>query len=252
MQSFEDGKREILGRRSPESKVVEKLRIARRYFDVVSIDLLYDLPYGNTLLEDLKKAIDLDVDGISIYPLVYNKTMQQYLHPSPEKNEGEFLEAHDYLLEHGYSHISINHFSNGMDRFLYSEAFTRPEMPLLGVGPGAGGHVGNYEMFHIPGVRRYLKRPYEVVIFSMPEEVFCGYSVISQLFNGKTKLPVGEFASSVQTALKREWAELRGRELVLTPKGLFWANTLAYLMGLEFIRSHFLTTSPWAQKPEIH
>ena len=242
VQSFNNKKREILGRRSPESEVIEKLKLAREYFEIVSIDLLYDLPYGNTLLEDVKKAVDLNVDGLSIYPLVYNTTMQSYPHPNIEENEQNFLEAYDYLTEHGYKHISINHFSNGKDKFLYSEYFTHPEMPLLGIGPGAGGHIKNYETFHPLRIRRYIMDPYRVNVFSMPEEVFCGIRVIASMLKGNVKILPGNFAASLQVALNREWVGLRGKNLMLLPKGLFWANTLVYLMSLDFLRSYISLT----------
>ena len=238
VQSFDNRKREILGRRAPGSEVLEKLRMAKEHFEVVSVDLLYDLPHGNTLLEDVRKAVELGLEGISIYPVVYNRTMSVYPHPGVEENEHDFLKAVGYLMEHGYKHLSINHFSNGRDRFLYSEYFTHPKKPLLGIGPGAGGHVRNYETFHPHGVRRYLMEPYTVNVFSMPEEVFCGLRVITAVLSGSTRVLPENFAASLQVALNEGWAEIKGKDLVLLPKGLFWANTLVYLMSLDFLRSY--------------
>ena len=238
VQSFDNEKREILGRKSPESEVIKKLKLAREYFEIVSIDLLYDLPYGNTILVDVKKSVDLNLDGISIYPLVYNKSMSVYPHPSVEENERDFLEAYDYLSDHGYKHLSINHFSNGNDRFFYSEYFTHPEKPLLGIGPGAGGHIINYEMFHAPGVKRYIIEPCTVNVFSMPKEVFCGVRSIAGVLKGNTKISPESFVSSLQVALNEGWIEIKDKNITLLPKGLFWANTLVYLMSLDFLRSY--------------
>lgn len=147
VQSFNDKMRAILGRWNKEKEVVKKLELAKEYFEVVSVDLLYDTPYGNILLDDVKKAIEVGVDGISIYPLVYNKAMNSYPHPSVEKNERDFLEAYNYLLEHGYRHLSMTHFSNGKDEFHYSKYFTRLYKTL---------HQESLYYHYFPTIRRAL------------------------------------------------------------------------------------------------
>lgn len=247
IQTFDNKKRKFLGRRSPGNEIVEKLKLAKKYFKVISIDLLYDLPYGNTLLEDVKKAVSLNVDGISIYPLVYNKMMSVYPHPSVEENERNFLEAYDYLSEHGYKHLSINHSSNGNDKFLYSEYFTHPEKPLIGMGPGAEGHAMNYETFHPPRVRRYMMEPYKVDVFSMPEDVFYGVRTIAGVLKGSTKISTEDFVTSLQIALDKGWIELKGKDITLLPRGLFWVNTLVYLMSFVFSTLTFY----WLIKQEL-
>ena len=243
VQNFDNRKRKILGRRAPDTEVLKKLRIAKKYFEIVSIDLLYDLPYGNTLQEDIKKAVELGLDGISVYPMVYNKAMSTYPRPSVEDNEHDFLKVVEYLIEHDYKHLSINHFSNGRDRFFYSEYFTHPEKPLLGIGPGAGGHAENYETFHLPGARRYMMEPDTVNVFSMPKEVFCNLRVIAAVLTGTTEILPENFALSLQVAINEGWAEIKDENLVLLPKGLFWANTLVYLMSLDFLHSYISSTN---------
>ncbi len=236
IQTFDEKKRKFLGRKSGTEEVLRKINIAQEYF-IVSIDLLYDLPNGNSLLNDVKTAVELGLDGISIYPLEHTSFTGKYPHPSVEENEREFLLAFNYLLEHGYTHINMNHFTNGRDAFLYSRTFTRPRIPLLGVGPGAGGHIDHYQTFHSPGVKRYLQNPYHVNVFI--DDAFEIRKFISSLFEGKLKLhkySIGDFPL-LKCAIEKNWGIIKGKTFTLTPLGVFWANTLAYMMSLDYLRS---------------
>jgi coproporphyrinogen III oxidase-like Fe-S oxidoreductase len=201
IQSFSEEKRKILGRRSSVKRVMEKIRVARKYFDVVSIDLLYDLPYGNVLLDDVEKAVELGINGISLYPLIYNKLMSRFPHPTIDENERDFIEAVEYLEEHGYKHLSINHFTDGKDKFLYSKYFTCPEKPLLGIGPGAGGHIGIIETYHPPGVMKYIENPYIISVSFIPFEIFEDLEFITKIYTGRTIVPEKSY-KTFELALK--------------------------------------------------
>ncbi|AIU70349.1 hypothetical protein TEU_08400 [Thermococcus eurythermalis] len=237
IQTFEGRKRALLGRRSGAEEAFKKLKLAMEYFDVVSVDLLYDLPFGNTLLEDVETVIKLDIDGLSIYPLEHTPLTAKYPHPSVEENLRDFLSAVTFLYEHGYRHLSMNHFTNGRDGFLYSVTFTRPEVPLLGIGPGAGGHVMGHRIFHSPGVGRYLSNPYSVK--AVLSGAFDFERFVSRLFEGRLTFDTFRLEDfpSLAIAEERGWVEVRGKTALLTPLGLFWANTLAYLMCLDYVRT---------------
>ena len=237
VQTFNESERYLLGRRRSIKEVIKKIKLAKDYFKIVAIDLLYDLPYGNFLLDDVKKAVELGINGISIYPLVYNKSMKNYPHPDVKKNERDFIEAYNFLKENGYSHLSINHFSDGTDKFLSSSSFTAA-LSLLGIGCGAAGHVENISFFHIPIPYLYSRGIFQIVKTKTPEEVLKGKKFISQLFNGVlvfNDFSVEDFKESVSLALSNEWAELNGKKLTLLPKGLFWKHNLAHAMAKEFL-----------------
>ncbi|MCD6450555.1 MAG: hypothetical protein J7L34_08645 [Thermotogaceae bacterium] len=109
------------------------------------------------------------------------------------------------------------------------------EKPLVGIGPGAGGHVMNYETFHTPGVSRYITGPCKVDVFSMSKDAFCGVRAVSKVLKGRAKISAENFTTSLQIALDERWVELKGKNIMLLPKGVFWTNTLVYLMSLDFL-----------------
>ncbi|WP_168188383.1 coproporphyrinogen-III oxidase family protein [Thermococcus indicus] len=249
IQTFNEKKRLFLGRKSGLDEIIKKIELAREHF-IVSIDLLYDLPYGNTLIDDIRTAIELGVDGLSIYPLEHTGYTKDYPHPSVEENERDFLKAYEILRENGYGHINMNHFTSGKDEFLYSRVFTRPWIPLLGIGCGAGGHVDFYQTFHPPGVRAYIQNPYRVMIFA--SESFEVERFLSGLFEGELELGecgLEEFPS-LKLAIEKGWGVFDGNGFRLTPRGLFWANTLAYMMCLDYLRNRFCEFSSSSLKTE--
>ena len=237
IQTFNESERYLLGRRSGLKKIIEKIKLAKDYFKIVSIDLLYDLPYENFLLNDVKKAVELGINGISIYPLDYNKAMGVYPHPDIKKNEEDFIEAYNFLNENGYSYLAVNHISDGSDKSLYLSAAKDLEEPLLGVGCGAGGYIENISFMHLPFPSLYNRGILQRVKMKTPEKILSVEKFISQAFNGYITFDdfsIEDFQKSINFALNEGWAELDGKKFLLIPKGLFWVNTLVYIMAKEF------------------
>jgi len=74
VQTFNPGLRNVLGRRSSVKEVITKLNTAREVFPLLTVDFLYDLPgqHKRDVLADLQIAVGIGIDGISLYPLIYN------------------------------------------------------------------------------------------------------------------------------------------------------------------------------------
>jgi oxygen-independent coproporphyrinogen-3 oxidase len=125
VQTFNRGLRKTLGRRGEGEEVIEKLNTVRAFFPLLSIDLLYDIPgQGKTdVITDVQKAIEIGMDGISVYPLIYSpKTAiaRQFVPPPIETAKAVFGTVKSFLEDNGYRHLNINHFTNGRDKFQYS------------------------------------------------------------------------------------------------------------------------------------
>ena len=71
VQSFDDNLLKILGRIHNRQQAIEIIETAKKIFDNVSIDLMYDLPKQNlnALQKSLEMAMELEVQHISIYGL---------------------------------------------------------------------------------------------------------------------------------------------------------------------------------------
>ena len=92
-----------------------------------------------------------------------------------------------------------------------------------------------------------MMEPYKVDVFSMPEDVFYGVRTIAGVLKGSTKISTGDFVTSLQIALDKGWIELKGKDITLLPRGLFWVNTLVYLMSFVFSTLTFY----WLIKQEL-
>ena len=71
VQSFDDDLLKMLGRAHSAEGALKSIEIARKRFENISIDLMCGIPgqSESTFEESLRKAIELNVPHISVYPL---------------------------------------------------------------------------------------------------------------------------------------------------------------------------------------
>lgn len=71
VQSFDDDLLKMLGRAHSAEGARNAVEIARKRFDNMSIDLMCGIPgqSESTFEDSLRKAIELDIPHISVYPL---------------------------------------------------------------------------------------------------------------------------------------------------------------------------------------
>jgi len=153
VQTFDTALRKRLGRLSDRQKVCDTIASARQAgIKTLSADILYRLP-GQTpdeFIDDLKIAVGLGLDGVSIYPLIVmdGTPLKKALHerrsaelPDIEAEHSSYQSARDYLRSAGYRHDTCTHFALPTDRNLYSGA-RLDDGDCLPIGSGAGGYVG--------------------------------------------------------------------------------------------------------------
>ena len=165
MQTFDTDKRLMLGRVSDHDTVCRKIETSLSAgVKAVSLDLLYRLP-GQTVddfLSDVKLAVSLGVDGLSIYPLIImkNALLEKKLFsgeiaslPEIDIEIEQYTAAREYLLESGFIQSTSTHFSRGGDRNLYNTV-RLDDGDCAAIGCGAGGFYGPLVvMNHVrPGV----------------------------------------------------------------------------------------------------
>lgn len=153
VQSFDTETRRNLGRISDESEIVSVIKSAQDHGITVSVDLLCNLP-GQSLKDfedDLYKAINLGVAGISAYILIVmgRTPLQGKLDngeflplPGLETELRQSLAAIRLTKTAGYRHETITHFSLPSDRNLYG-SLRYEGADTLAIGAGAGGNIGN-------------------------------------------------------------------------------------------------------------
>lgn len=167
VQTFNDETLRILKRRHNATQAIEAVARCRQAgFNNISIDLIYGLP-GETpdsWNKDLEQAIQLNVEHISAYHLIYEEDTPLYKlrqqHQVTEVDEDSSLLFFEMLIdklnEAGYEHYEISNFCKPG---LYSRHNTSywQGTPYLGCGPSAHSFNGSEREWNLPSLDDYIK-----------------------------------------------------------------------------------------------
>lgn len=151
IQTFSDTALKAIGRTHSASDSIMAYHMARKYFDNISIDLIFGLP-GQTLEmweADVAKAIELRPEHISAYSLMYEHgTALTVLRDSgrvkeieDEISEKMFQILIKMLKEAGYEHYEISNFALPGSRSRHNSSYWL-QMPYIGLGPSAHSYDG--------------------------------------------------------------------------------------------------------------
>ncbi len=266
VQTFNTTQIKRMGRAAfgDKNKINEVVRLAHKLNYIVSCDLLFNLP-GQSLEEmkaDIDQAIDIGFDQICLYHLVMFEglgtewSMDDQLLiqlPNNKKAASNWLKLRDYLLSKGYLQNSLTNFERedirrGNCRFVYEDYGYRPEKyDLLGFGPSAitlisdknfnyalkllnpegsteyseliKANISSSKSF-VYGIRDmkilYLTR--KVVLLGLNRKDY------KDIFNQD---PVDDFPFEFTRLAELGLIEIGTEEIKLTPKGMFYADTIA-------------------------
>lgn len=151
VQSFNDSILSTIGRRHNGKTAEEAYRLAQKYFDNISIDLMFGLP-GQTLeiwQEDIDKAISMHPQHISAYSLMYEpgtaitllRDKGRVEEMSEEVSREMFILLTNRLREAGYEHYEISNYAIPGFRSRHNSSYWL-QMPYLGIGPSAHSYDG--------------------------------------------------------------------------------------------------------------
>lgn len=121
VQSFNDDELKFLTREHSATQAIKVIENAKKYFDNISIDLIYSLPnqsIGN-LESTLETAIGLNIPHISAYTLIYEKETPIYNMMSRNKivRNDDNIESELYslfsskLISKGYEHYEVSNYA---------------------------------------------------------------------------------------------------------------------------------------------
>jgi len=165
VQSFQDRWLRLIGRRHRASILGDVIRmLVDGDFKAINVDLMFALP-GQTVDDvhfDLQTAIDSGVNQVTTYPLFTfpYSTVGQYLRlkkvsmPRLGARRRLYKYIHQYLLENGFSRVSVWGFKKG--NVPRCSSVTRDN--YIGLGPGAGSHMADGYYLNTFSVSEYTKR----------------------------------------------------------------------------------------------
>lgn len=171
-QTFDDKRLEFLHRRHKASDVKAAVnRLRANGIHNISIDLMFGFP-TETLADwesDLAKAINLGVEHISAYSLMYEKGTLLYklleTGKLEEIDEETSRQMYDTLIDRltaaGYEHYEISNFAQPKCRSRHNSSYWHEE-PYIGIGAAAHSYHRGKEVirsWNVENINEYIIHP---------------------------------------------------------------------------------------------
>ena len=162
VESFNKKNLSLLERESSYEKVVELVKLCRKYgINNINVDLMYALPDEDieVLRKDLEMIFLLDVEHISTYSLIIEDHTK--LSINGIKNISEDLDSEMYdvicneMKNHGYSHYEISNFCKKGYESRHNLCYWNNKS-YYGFGLGASGYIDNRRYSNTRSLNEYI------------------------------------------------------------------------------------------------
>jgi len=150
VQSFREENLKFLSRDHSSADATESIKLARKWFPNLNIDLIYGLP-DQTLeswTTDLEMAVDLEIRHLSLYNLTWEpqttlgrRKLRNKITPlSDEKEFALYEQARSFLAKHEFHHEEVSNWSKTDSSCRHNWVYWRGEH-FIGIGSGAHGFL---------------------------------------------------------------------------------------------------------------
>ena len=166
VQSFDDGELKFLSRRHDAKGAIEAVKYCQeKGFNNISIDLMYGLPNQTlaTWKRSLQHAIDLNIQHISAYHLIYEEKTRLYsllqagkVNPVDEDSSLEmFATLIDALTKVGFEHYEISAFAKQGFVSQHNSSYWTG-LKYIGFGPSAHSFDGDHRWWNVSSLPKYI------------------------------------------------------------------------------------------------
>ena len=177
VQSFFEDDLKLMNRAHNSDEAQKSLAIATKYFDNISVDLIYGIPglTNEMWLENIETALRFGIPHISSYALtVEPKTALHKLiqtgkiaEPKDDVAQDHFEVLVKTLTEKGFIHYELSNFGKP-DYFSQNNSSYWLGKKYLGIGPSAHSFDGKSRSWNIANNMLYLK---SILADKLPHEV---------------------------------------------------------------------------------
>lgn len=177
IQSFFENDLKMMNRAHNAEEAKKSLETATRYFDNISIDLIYGIPGMTNEMwkQNIETALSFGIPHISSYALtVEPKTALKKLiqtgkvsEPKDEVAQEHFMILVEMLQQHGFIHYELSNFGKP-DYFSKNNSAYWLGKKYIGIGPSAHSYDGISRSWNIANNPIYLK---EIEVGKLPSEV---------------------------------------------------------------------------------
>ena len=251
IQSFFDEDLKMMNRAHNANEAWNSLQEAKKYFDNISIDLIYGIPEMtlDRWKQNVQKALDLNIPHLSSYALtVEPKTALSTLIKNgkiPTPDDGiaheHFLLMIEMLEKAGFIHYELSNFGKP-DYFSKNNSAYWLGKKYLGIGPSAHSFNGENRSWNIANNSLYInaiqqdKLPNEVEVLSKNdrynEYVMTGLRTVWGVSLEKIKNDFGQdyltyLLKNAEVFLTNEKLIIENNILKTTLKGKFFCDGIA-------------------------
>ncbi len=166
IQSFFENDLKMMNRAHNAEEAKKSLETATRYFDNISIDLIYGIPGMTNEMwkQNIETALSFGIPHISSYALtVEPKTALKKLiqtgkvsEPKDEVAQEHFMILVEMLQQHGFIHYELSNFGKP-DYFSKNNSAYWLGKKYIGIGPSAHSYDGISRSWNIANNTIYLK-----------------------------------------------------------------------------------------------
>ena len=203
VESFNKKNLSLLERESSYEKVVELVKLCRKYgINNINVDLMYALPDEDieVLRKDLEMIFLLDVEHISTYSLIIENHTK--LSINGIKNISEDLDSEMYdvicneMKNHGYSHYEISNFCKKGYESRHNLCYWNNKS-YYGFGLGASGYIDNRRYSNTRSLNEYIDGNIILEEDYLPDDDIMEYEVILNL-RKKEGISLNDFYSKYE------------------------------------------------------
>ena len=165
-QTFDNEILKYIGRRHTSKEIYKAIEILKNCgFENISLDLIYGLP--NQIIKgfekDLKKAVTLDIQHLSLYGLKLDKNCYFY-NNKPQNLPNDDIQADMYLLAneissgYGFEHYEISNYSKQGFNSKHNTNYWKCG-EYYGFGVAAHGYIDKMRYSNYSSLKEYLNSP---------------------------------------------------------------------------------------------
>lgn len=172
IQSFNDKFQSILERKINKTEMIDKILLAKKYFNNINLDLIYGIKNQsiNDIKEDLNELLKLDINHISTYCLILeNNTklkVNNYIEEEEDIQSNMYFEIIKTLINNGYKHYELSNFSKEGFESKHNLVYWNNNR-YYGFGAGASGFINNIRYDNTKSIINYINgktKVYEEVV----------------------------------------------------------------------------------------
>ncbi|MEO6610995.1 MAG: radical SAM family heme chaperone HemW [Chitinophagaceae bacterium] len=243
IQSFFDEDLRWMNRAHDAKQATGNLQLAKKYFDNITIDLIYGTPdlTNEKWKKNVETALSFNIPHLSCYALTVepktplDKMIRQHKTRGidPDKQSEQFLLLMQWLEEAGYEHYEISNFSKRGWRSRHNSSYWRGSN-YLGLGPSAHSYNGSERQWNISNNTVYIESiskgilPFEKEILTATQKKNEYIMTSLRTVEGLDMRIAGkEFLKKSKRFIDAGLMKLDNESLVLTKEGKLLADGIA-------------------------